>query len=275
MRALTDDEMLLVSGAEYGGDSFDTSDEGMIRMHAAASASNIYYEPAGNAEGIAAANQMGWENAGIAQDWAQSSYNNAYNGALADSLGLHGLISDPSYLADLSGTSSLDQRIDAASMAVTDQIGSMSDVATREYGAIIWEDTSGSLHTTDIVSGSATLTPLDKAWGQVDFAHGGQVVAEIHSHPTMYNYGSDASPNFQPVKDSDFPSGADFDHLMTYVTPQNGYDAANFRQYLVVDNGNNVDKYIAADQNSANIGRPLNATWAVASNTYDQNTANQ
>lgn len=163
----------------------------------------------------------------------------------------------------------VDDAADALAAQVAAQIAAMPDIDKIEYGAIIWKDSAGALHNTTIAQGSTNATPLDGIWGQVDFANGGQVVAIMHSHPSLYNAGSVEAPNWQPATQSGTLSSTDFDQLMNYGSgAATGFDSANYRSYLVT--GGDVKEYYAFQQDASMIGAGAQATWAVPSTDYGQ-----
>jgi hypothetical protein len=163
----------------------------------------------------------------------------------------------------------IDHRVDNLAALLGEQMGEMPNVDKVEYVALIWEDTYGILHTTSIDEGTYNTSPLDEVWSQVDFAHDAEVVAIMHTHPTLYNAGSAENPNWQPATQSGTLSSGDFDQLMEYGSgTAAGFDGDNYRSYLV--NNGTVREYYAFDQNPDMIGLGGQATWAVASSDYGQ-----
>lgn len=160
-----------------------------------------------------------------------------------------------------------DDQIDSLAGSIAKQISDKSDVNRTEYGAVIWRDANGNLHSTTIVKGDANHTPISNVWNEIDFEHGGQVVAIIHSHPSEYNADSKDYPNWQPQPSGNTLSSGDFDNLMDYGSKtHSGIDTNNYRSYLVFQG--EVKEYYAFDHDSANVSRGGQATWAIPSYDY-------
>ena len=158
----------------------------------------------------------------------------------------------------------LDDLVDELAARLTDTINALPDVDRREYGAVIWRDGTGNLRTTTIAAGTSNQTPLDTIWTEIDFNGGGQVLAILHSHPTLYNAGSAANPVWLPSSNSGTLSSGDFDHLISAGTGAlGGYDSTNYRAYLV--NNGALNEYYAFDQDQSMVGAGAQATWAVQS----------
>lgn len=163
----------------------------------------------------------------------------------------------------------LDDRIDALAAQIGAEIAAKPDADKYEYGAIIWKDANGNLHTTTIDRGTTNQAPTDKLWAQVDFAHGAEVVSILHSHPTLYNAGSVNHPNWQPATQASTLSAMDFDNLINRGSgSEAGFDSSNYRSYLVF--GSSVTEYYAFEQDQSRVGVGGQATWAVVSTDYGQ-----
>ena len=163
----------------------------------------------------------------------------------------------------------LDSAVDQMASQLAATIAAMPDIDKREHGAVVWRDAAGNLHATTIAAGTENETPLDGIWSQIDFAGGGQVLAILHSHPTLYNAGSAENPIWLPSTDSDTLSSGDFDHLMSAGRGGlGGYDATNYREYLVYNGA--LMEYYAFDQDPSKIGAGAQAIWAVKSTDTGQ-----
>lgn len=167
----------------------------------------------------------------------------------------------------------LDERIDQAAKSLANLMATKPNFDKIEYSAVLWKDASGNVHATDAFPGNTGTAPLNQAWAQVDFAHGGEVVGIIHSHPTVWNQGTEANPVWAPVLDSSYPSSQDFNNLMDVAAnPQPGYDVDNYRSYIV--SGQNVNEYYAFQQDPGMVHGGGQATWAVSSTDYTVNSSN-
>lgn len=169
--------------------------------------------------------------------------------------------SGPNYPSDFDHQQ--DNTVDNVAAQVANVLASMPNVATQEYGAVLWKDASGNVYSTSIVNGTSTgisQAQWQTVWSQIDFANGGEIVGMLHSHPTSNSNGQ-------------YLSSGDFNHLMSVAdgSQGSGYDSTNFRMYVLYNN--NVSEYYGFDQNSAYVtsgATIVPATWAVKSTDYGQ-----
>lgn len=247
MRELTLEELELIAGGTVTAGTAGNDSGGDIVVTANPGDDGGYYPP-----------MPGWDGGGDYGDWGGGGGGDGGGGG-----GDTGIPYSPGF------DPAMDDRADALAAQLGAQIAAMPDADKYEYGALIWKDASGNLHTTTIERGTTNTTPLGAMWGQVDFANGGQVVGVIHSHPTLYNAGSADVPNWQPATQGGTLSSGDFDQMLDRAAGNvPGFDAANSRSYLVY--GNVVSEYYAKDQNAAMYGAGGQASWAVPSSDYGQ-----
>ena len=173
--------------------------------------------------------------------------------------------------------SELDKKIDEAAAAVGEEIASKSDSLTREYSAVIWVDANGNVHTTSVQPGtSSTATGIGQNYSEVDFANGGKIVAIMHSHPD-YTSGTVQGQAFTFNSGGSTLSSIDFDTLMNIsngsIDGADGYDSTNYRSYLAF--GSQVSEFYASDQDPSFTGAGGQATWAVKSSDYNENTGQE
>lgn len=161
-----------------------------------------------------------------------------------------------------------DKAADGLAKSLGQQIKIAPNSDKVEYSALIYKDASGNVLATRVEMGDVRSAPIDKLVSELPV--GSSIMAVVHSHPVLYNAGSDQYPNWQPRVDGQYLSGGDFDQLIDHGTKDVGYDHTNYRSYLVYDDA--VSEFYAFEQDASRYGAGHIAKDAVASSDYFQNT---
>lgn len=135
----------------------------------------------------------------------------------------------------------MDRRIDDLAEQAANLMNRMPDVATREYGYLIWTDAGGGLHLSNLIEGdNYRLTGLPTSTPQsLGFDSWSQVVGMVHSHPTQALVGTnpDGSPRYvdvPPESHFELPSEGDWDWLDDTFSMGNDH-ADMLRTYVLYD----------------------------------------
>lgn len=142
----------------------------------------------------------------------------------------------------------MDRRIDDLAEQAANLINHMPDVATKEYGFLIWADAQGGLHLSSLIQGdNFGLTGLSYAFLQSEGIQPSQVVGMIHSHPTLAHvftpdgaglrYNPDGSPYYLPVTPEshfELPSTGDWDWIDNVFSENNPRENM-MRNYILHD----------------------------------------
>jgi len=162
-----------------------------------------------------------------------------YVGDLAYDFGEGGT---PPFAENMEHECETDRNIDSLAQQVADMIRSQSDSNAREYGAVIYYDTSGNLKMGTLTPGQTVAEAISAGLGAPetrlsvpsDLGLGG-IVAVVHSHPDIGYNNSEDIQNRYPSNNPG--SNGDYQTFNALVGSSGFGNSAIFAQYILGPDG--------------------------------------
>ncbi len=176
--------------------------------------------------------------------------------------------------------SCLDHKTDKAVSLINAEIQSKSNKDYVEWGAYLWKDANGNVHSSQLIEGTNFGVPgmagLPSDFG---FTSWDQVIGIVHSHPKFAQItAADGTISYiesTPESHWELPSAGlagsvgQGDWIISDFLVANGADAINFRQYISYRG--DIYEYDYYQNNNTALSNTQRSAQSVAASDYDPN----